>query len=1600
MRALNILIVEDNEDHLFFIKKALSNNYYNLKVITNGKEAYNYLLNPEIEPDVILLDSHLPEISGLEILKKLKSKKLDYGIILTTVDPYPDIYVKAMKYGAEDLFLKKPEYLYTLTQKIEKVHKFHQSKLQKKEIEANFNSIINSNDDDIYAIDTNYRLTAFNNAFKKTILRLANCDVKIGDSILTIFKSNNEIWKPRYDRVLKGEKLTFEFSHKKDKLSRFYEVRLSPIIIDKVIVGLSGMGSDITEHKKIAKDLFNKNQLIEKHLNNTPLAGIYMDINMNVLDWNLAAEKIFGYSKQEVFGKNLFELVAPKDIIKDDQNNITGISCLVEDVTNRLKTEENLKQSENKFREIFEKSGDAILIIKNGIFVECNDATISLLKYKSKETFLNTHPSVLSPDFQPNGKDSFTEAEKMMQIALKKGTHRFEWLHTKKNKENFPVEVLLTAISNEPNNKIIHCVWRDITERKQFELELKDSEKRLLEAQKITHLGTFVFDDKINLFKTSAICDTILGIDANYKKDIQGWINFIHPGDYLEIQEILDNNSIKTIFKEIRIIRPKDKKVIWVLSSVVKEFNKKGIRSKITGTIQDITERKQLENNLFEKNQFFEKILDKTPLAFIYFDIDSIIKRWNPAAEIIFGYSAKEAIGKNIMDLIVPKKIQESIEKVRDDIFDEIGVQVNQNENITKSGKRIVCNWYNTEIKDENNKVIGLSSLVENITERKKIEEELFEKEQQMSSIYNTVNDIIFYLSIEGDNQYKFTSVNKAFAKAVGLPKKSIIGKLVKEIIPEPSLSLVLEKYKEAITKKTIISWEETTPYPEGNKIKYKTGEVSVSPIFDNNGVCTHLVGSVHDITNRIESSKKINESNEFLINTLESMTDAFISLDKNWEYTYVNKKAGEMFGRNPEDLIGKNIWTEFPEGIDQPFYKNYYLAVQNNIPLVMEDYYAPWDKWFENRIVPSKNGLAVFFHDVSEKKKAIEKIKIQNKQLLDIQNIAKLGSFDVDLNTQTSVCSFIFKVITGFKANEIINFDYWHEVIVHPDDVEDNKKIIKNCISTGSKFDREYRIYTKKTKKLKWLHGLGEIIYKNNKATNFIGTIQDITVRKRNEITKEIIFNITKKASGSHNLTKLFNFIKIELSKLIDTNNFFIALYNETTNMIGTPYIVDELDNEKDFPKGKTLTGYIIDTKKALLAIESDFKRLVKAKKIDRIGPNAACWLGVPLIVDNKVIGAMVIQSYTNVDAYAQEDVALVELIAANISQSIKLSQDLEQIRLLNHALIQSPESILVTNIKGNIQYVNPAFTQLSGYKLDEVLGKNPRFLKTDIKDKIFYKNLWKTILSGKTWNGEFVNKHKNGTKYLVDASISSVKNREGEITHFVGVEVDITEKRKLEHDFLHALIDAQEIEKQSFGEELHDGISQILSAQTMFVDVLKKLTNKSEGKIQEYLDKVKDLNLKAIDETRSIAHGLMSKQLKENGLILAVKHICIDYSESRDVNFLFSCKGLIEDEIEFQIKSNTFRIIQEVATNTVRHSLAKEAKISLSKTTKNQLKIILKDNGVGMDFERMKKNKKGAGIENIKRRVALLNGSVDIKTELNKGTQYSLLIPLKSIN
>ncbi len=146
---------------------------------------------------------------------------------------------------------------------------------------------------------------------------------------------------------------------------------------------------------------------------------------------------------------------------------------LATEVEAHERTELSLREGDERFRTLFDLSPDPVWIIDDHHFVECNQSAVTMLGYPDKQSLVDTHPSELSPEFQPDGQDSFNKAETMMNLAQEKGFHRFEWVHKRKDDSTFFAEVTLSSIMLQ-GRPVIYCVWRDITERKAAAEEIKN----------------------------------------------------------------------------------------------------------------------------------------------------------------------------------------------------------------------------------------------------------------------------------------------------------------------------------------------------------------------------------------------------------------------------------------------------------------------------------------------------------------------------------------------------------------------------------------------------------------------------------------------------------------------------------------------------------------------------------------------------------------------------------------------------------------------------------------------------------------------------------------------------------------------------------------------------------------------------------------------------------------------------------------------------------------------------------------------------------------------------------------------------------------------
>ena len=249
------------------------------------------------------------------------------------------------------------------------------------------------------------------------------------------------------------------------------------------------------------------------------------------------------------------------------------------------------------------------------------------------------------------------------------------------------------------------------------------------------------------------------------------------------------------------------------------------------------------------------------------------------------------------------------------------------------------------------------------------------------------------------------------------------------------------------------------------------------------------------------------------------------------------------------------------------------------------------------------------------------------------------------------------------------------------------------------------------------------------------------------------------------------------------------------------------------------------------------------------------------------------------------------------NMETSLRESEA-ERLRLAT-AIEQSAESVVITDVTGAIQYVNPAFEQTTGYRREEVLGRNPRMLRSGKHDAAFYRTLWRTLTQGRVWHGRFINRRKDGSLYDEDATISPVRNGRGEIIHYVALKRDITHEVSLEkqlrqslkmeaigtlaggiaHDLrniLALILGHGEIALRSLVEEhpVRENIDHICKAGNRASDLVKRILTFSRRQDQER----KPLRIaQVVNETIKLLRGMIPptveirQTLEDGGLVLA---------------------------------------------------------------------------------------------------------------------------------
>jgi len=370
---------------------------------------------------------------------------------------------------------------------------------------------------------------------------------------------------------------------------------------------------------------------------------------------------------------------------------------------------------------------------------------------------------------------------------------------------------------------------------------------------------------------------------------------------------------------------------------------------------------------------------------------------------------------------------------------------------------------------------------------------------------------------------------------------------------------------------------------------------------------------------------------------------------------------------------------------------------------------------------------------------------------------------------------------------------------------------------------------------------------------------------------------------------------------------------------------------------------------------------------------------------------------------------------------QKEELAHMLVEMRKLSRAVEQSPVSIVITDTKGMIEFVNPKFIEITGYSADEAVGQNLRILKSDLTPPETYQSLWLTITAGKIWEGEFINKHRDGSLFWENAKISALRDDDGTITHYLGVKEDITEKKTTMEQLIHA----QKMESigELAGGLAHD-LNNILSVINGYANLAQHGMDK-EQKQYYYLDEVMRASSRAASLTRSLLaysrKQVMNPQNQYLNLLITTVGSFISRIIHDNITFSLSLAaeplGVYVDTVQIE------QVLLNLATNardampdggtftiaTAAGSMNEQFIATHGYGTVGRYAIItVTDSGHGMDEQTRHKvfnpffttkevgKGTGLGLSMVMGIIKQHGGFIDLQSEPGRGSVFQLYLPL----
>ncbi len=481
---------------------------------------------------------------------------------------------------------------------------------------------------------------------------------------------------------------------------------------------------------------------------------------------------------------------------------------------------------------------------------------------------------------------------------------------------------------------------------------------------------------------------------------------------------------------------------------------------------------------------------------------------------------------------------------------------------------------------------------------------------------------------------------------------------------------------------------------------------------------------------------------------TLNNISDGLVSFDTNLCYTYANNRAGEILGKSPKELIGKHVWTVFPEAVGLPTYNAFYKAIETKETQYFEDYYEPLNKWFANKVYPHADGLTLYFIDITPQKNAERLIAKSEKYLNNIIN--KIGDpvFVKDEHSKVILANDAFCEMFNSPREYIIGKTLAEDVA--PEERESFLKIDRHVLKTGEENVNEETLT---------LRG-GETQYLSTKKTRFldeegnkflVGIIRDVTKQKKAELEIKEARDYSESLIESMNEGLIVFNMETEITKV---NPSFCKMSGFTEEeLIGQqcpyPFSPPEIEDESNLRHEQIERGEELN----------NFETIYMRKDGTRFN--------VDVMVSSIEDSDGTIKSYfgTIIDTTERKKAELDLRAAKEFTSNLVMSMQ---------------EGLIITNLEGEVIMVNDSTCKILGYSKEELVGmQSPySFTKKEDYNKILVDK--KRIEAGESPSLQYEIIRKNGEQFLASFLTGAIKNETGEITALFGTMKDISEEEK----------------------------------------------------------------------------------------------------------------------------------------------------------------------------------------------------------------------------